>query len=177
MIPITTSYKLVRYFIRVEQIRSLVEKKRLTLLRNMGGYAQKTAQRSMRRVGKKGKPSKPGTPPKYHGADPSLRTILYGLDPSSGGMIIGPVGFNQKQYYGMELKAGGIPALHEVGGTVGIREKKIGTEWGPIGRKKPRPGQPTRRRNATYPKRPYMIPARDKTVEKFPQLYYGQAAA
>ncbi len=199
---ITTSYKLTKFFFDRVEVQRQVGVQRARFLGNVGGYARKTAIRSMRRVGKKGTPSPAGQPPKYHGGDPSLRTILYALDAASGGVIVGPIGFNQKYYYGGKPSAGTIPALQEVGGTLGIREKLVttgdftlgdqtrnakgqfgarrkiyGKQWVPVGKRRPRPGQPTRVRNATYPARPYMKPAQQKTIAKFPQLFYGRAAA
>lgn len=199
---ITTSYKLTRFFLDRAEVRQQLGVQRARFLNRVGGYARKTAIRSQRRVGKKGEPSPAGQPPRHHGGDPSLRTILYGMDAATGGVIVGPVGFNQKYYFGGRPSAGTIPALHEVGGTLGIREKLISTgdftygkqtrnakgqfgkkekiygkTWVPVGRRKPRPGQPTRVRNATYPARPTMKPAQQKTIAKFPQLLFGRDAA
>lgn len=198
---ITTSYKLTRFFFDRAEVRQQLGVQRARFLNRVGGYARKTAIRSQRRVGKKGLPSPPGQPPRHHGVDPSLRTILYGMSPS-GGVIVGPVGFNQQYHFGGKPSAGTIPALHEVGGTLGIREKLVSTgeftygaqtrnakgqygakekiygkRWVPVGRRKPRPGQPTRVRTATYPARPTMKPAQEKTIAKFPQLLYGRDAA
>lgn len=169
---ITTSFKLTKYFFDRAIVRQKLGEKQAKFLRNAGGYAQKTAQRSMRRVGKKGAPSKAGMPPKYHGGTPSLRTILYGLDPSRGSMVIGPVLLN-----GSRNRNPTIPALHEFGGTQTIRERKVGATWMPLGKKRPRPGQPVRRRMATYPARPFMRPARDKLATKFKQLWFGSGAS
>lgn len=199
---ITTSVAMKKYFFDRIAVQQQLGVQRARFLGRVGGYARKTAMRSMRRVGKKGEPSAAGQPPRYHGGDPSLRTILYAMDAQSRGVIVGPIGFNQKYYYGGKPTAGTIPALHEVGGTLGIREKLVttgdftlgdqtrnakgqfgsrqkiyGKKWVPVGKRKPRPGQPTRVRNATYPARPFMNPAKEKTIAKFPQLYYGRNAA
>lgn len=169
--------KMKKFFFDTLAVERRLGQTRARTLNKLGAYSRKVAMRSMRRVGKKGKPSAVGQPPRYHGGDPSLRTILYAMDPVSESVIIGPIKFNQKFYYGNHLRSGTIPSLHEVGGVLGIREKRVGTEWVPIGRRKPRPGQPTRRRDARFGPRPYMKPAQAKTIQKFPEVYYGSAAA
>lgn len=127
--------------------------------------------------------SAPGKPPNAHTDNPvaTLRNILYGFDSWRGSVVIGPVRLNKKQYLNGKLSAGTIPALHEFGGTAGIREKQITiggqSKWVPVGRRKPRPGQATRVRLARYPARPYMAPALAKAREKFPTIWYGSVNA
>lgn len=160
------------FFDRVEVERRLGAQ-RTKLMGKCGAYARKVAIRSMRRVGKNGKPSPADSPPRYHGNDPSLRTILFALEPQTERVVVGPIRFNQKQYFGGSLQSAVIPKLHEVGGVLSIREKRVGMEWRPIGKRKPHPDQPTRRRNATYKARPYMKPAQTKTIERFEDVFYG----
>lgn len=170
MIPKIT-FRLTDYFFDRLAIKHQVGKQKAAYLRNAGAYTQKVAQRSMRRVGKRGKPSRPGRPPKWHGSNEfSLRKILFGFDPSIGGVIVGPVIGNKKI-------VPTVPEVHEKGGVLPIREKRVGQHWVPRGRRKPRPGQPTRIRKAQFPPRPYMAPAVEKTARKFPDLYFGRLAA
>lgn len=172
---IGVTYKLKDMFFDRLAVTARLGEDRAKFLRNAGGWIRTTAIRSMRRVGKKGKPSKPGTPPKFHGNEQfSLRTILYGFN-GIDSVIIGPIKGNQKSYASGVLATGTVPNLHEFGGVAGIREKRVGMSWQPMGKRKPRPGQPTRVRKANFPARPFMKPAGDKAKAsgKFKQLWYG----
>lgn len=146
--------------------------------------------------------SSPGTPPYAHseGDVTTLRNIQYGLSPNREGVVVGPLALNTKTgglFGAGTTTSGTVPSLHEFGGTQLIREKLISTtsfsgpagrdsrgrytrgtrttgkKWVPQGRRKPRPGQPTRRRAATYPPRPYMRPAMEKAMPKFPSLFFS----
>lgn len=167
------TFKAKKFFFDRLKVQAQIGQRRARFLRNAGSYTQRTAQRSMRRVGKKGKPSAPGTPPKWHGdANFSLRKIYYVYDRLIDGMLVGPIIGNSKQ-------RPTVPELQEKGGEQLIREKLVGNKWVPYGRKRPRPGQPTRKRRATYPARPYMVPALQKTMAsgKFPSLWSETTSA
>jgi hypothetical protein len=69
------------------------------------------------------------------------------------------------------LTPGTVPKVMEKGGTVGLREKKVGKVWRPVGRRKPRPGQQTRVRRARYAAHPFMLPALIDEAPKFPDLW------
>jgi hypothetical protein len=174
---VTPQFRLTKYFFDRAVVRKRIGEQRARFYRNAGGYARTVARRSMRRVGKNGRPSQPGTPPKHHGGDPSLRTILYGFDPSRHSILIGPVLLN-----GSRRMNPTIPRLHEFGGRRQVREKLVptkqpgGRNWVPVGRRGARPGQPVRIRLATFPPRPFMGPALEKTSAKFPQLWFGSGA-
>ena len=75
------------------------------------------------------------------------------------------------------ITAGTVPATLEFGGQVGIREKRVGTVWRPVGGRRPRPGQPTRVRMANYAPRPFMGPALEAERDKFPQLWARSISA
>ena len=169
--------RMKKYFFNTRAVEQRLGEQRARTLRNAGGYARTTAIRSMRRAGKKGKPSPEGQPPRYHGGNRSLRTIIYAMDPVRESVVIGPIRFNQKQYYGSTIVHGSVPALQEGGGDITVREKMVGAEWRPMGRRKPRPGQATRNRNVKLGARPYMQPAQKKTVERLrakdTEIYFG----
>jgi len=172
---------------------------RARLLRNVGGFVSKTAARSMRKKGYARKPPKnmngragrkfmaevrgevsspPGSPPFTHSTDPNatLRKILFVFDTAKEAMVVGPVALNQKNAFGI---SGTVPSLHEYGGTQVVKEKKVGKIWRPMGKRQARPGQPTRRRKATYAARPFMAPAVKKTQStgKFKQLWFSSGGA
>lgn len=124
MIGVTLQLK--DFFFDRLHIKQFVQDRGLEFLGHAGAYIRKTAIRSMRRAPLKGKPSKPGTPPRFRAGteDVSLRKILYGLDPARGSVVVGPLKFNQKQDLdGVKLVSGTVPSLHERGGRAGIREK------------------------------------------------------
>lgn len=170
------TYKVKNAFFDRKAVAAEIGAKSAKALSKFGGYVRKTAQRSMRR---RKKPSEPGQPPSTHSRDAvaSLRNILYALDRNSplGRVVVGPVLLNQKQYIGGVLTSGTVPQLHEFGGRAGIREKLVGREWRPRGKFKPRPGQPQRVRQATFPARPFMFPALEAVSPKFPELFTGRA--
>ena len=122
--------------------------------------------------------SGPGESPSIHSHDAvaNLRFILFGLE-GRDRVLIGPVGLNQKQYLNGRISGGTVPNLMEFGGTAGIREKLVGKQWMPRGRRSPRPGQPTRVRIATYAPRPFMGPALAAEKDKFPGLWARSVSA
>jgi hypothetical protein len=182
----TVNYKLKDFFFDrsvVERSLDTATKKNLS---QAGRFVRTRARTSMKRrknrVNKKtGKEisSPPGRPPFAWSEDPvaTLKNILFAYDPSRQSVIVGPVGLNQKQYLGGQLRAGTVPELHEFGGRMGFREKRVGKTWRSIGRRKPRPGQPTRVRTAVYPARPYMGPALEAEAPKFPDLWHNSVRA
>jgi hypothetical protein len=145
--------------------------------------------------------SAPGTPPNVH-SDDSVRTfknILFAFDSNAKSVTVGVV-LLQRKRSGISL-----PGLMERGGEQKIREKMVsftdeeivdgpagrdskgkftkaprrivkGRRWVPMGSGKARPGQPVRMRNAKYPARPIMAPAREKTIKKFPKLWFSEVA-
>jgi hypothetical protein len=194
---VAVSFKVKSFFFDRLKVIAAVEKDRLKFLRNAGGFARKTARTSMKRKGKaRARPknltgkaftrwqqeienqpaSPPGTPPFAHSDDAvrTLKNILFAYDISSGGVVVGPVGLRHKKLRAM----GGTipPSLHEYGGTTRVLEKRVGRRWAPLGGRA-RPGQPVRKRNATYPARPYMKPAVEKTKARFKNLWFTSAGA
>lgn len=175
-------------------VSAWIGKKQAAFLNRAGGYVRRVARNSMKKKGKArnngqklvGKararwekevhdtPSSPaGTPPYVHSDSDvtTLRNIQYGLGDDRESVIVGPLRLNQKSTINGVKASGTVPALHEFGGTRTILEKRVGRNWVPMGRRKPRPGQPVRKRQANYPARPYMKPALEKTAPKFPSLF------
>lgn len=199
---VSVSLKLKDLFFDRLNVILAIEKARLKFLRNAGGFARKTARTSMKRKGKARKPPKnkngkayakwqeeilkqpvspPGSPPFCHTDDAfvTLKNILFAYDMSSGGVVVGPVGLRHKY---LQSQGGRIPpALHEYGGSSVIPEKQVtfgngGTKWIRRGRYA-RPDQLTRNRKVTYPARPFMKPAIEKTKSKFKNLWFTNPGA
>jgi hypothetical protein len=168
-------------------------------LNRAGGYVRRVARNSMKKKGKaraqpKGQgaafkrwekeiattpASPPGTPPFAHSESnvTTLRNIQYGFDRIHESVLVGPLQLNQKSTINGVTGAGTVPQLHEFGGSRQVLEKKVGNSWVPLGRQRPRPGQPVRRRMAKYPARPFMYPALRKSVPRFPSLFLRQGVA
>lgn len=189
---LTVAADIKRVFFDRAQVVSWIGRKNANFLNHAGGFVRRVARNSMKRKGKARKKnttrlalkeaqappvSAPGSPPFAHSDSEveTLRNIQYGLGSDRASVIAGPLALNQKQggfVGGAFVTSGTVPQLHEFGGKAVMREKKVGDVWRPYGRRKPRPGQPTRRRSATYPKRPFMRPALQKSLPKFPSLFF-----
>jgi hypothetical protein len=139
-------------------------------LARAGAFVRRRARSSIRR---RKRVSRPGEPPSAHSTDPfaTIKNILFAYDPRTDTVVVGPVLLNQQQFMGVVLAKGTVPQVLEKGGTVGVREKRVGKRWQGIGRRKARGGQPTRVRRTTYRPRPFMGPALAAEAPKFPDLW------
>lgn len=203
-VQITTKMK--HLFFDRPAVRARVKKDKLGFLERAGAYGRKTARNSIKRKGlAKEKPegeraqknrmkqakerpaSNPGSPPFMHSPNEyeSLKNILFVFNEQNNGVIIGPVGFSAEQ-------GQTVPNLHEYGGSRQITERLItllekvvgkgGKKGPPVATQKwvqgrGKPGQPTRNRTATYPPRPFMKPAMEKTAGKFKTLWFSSSGA
>lgn len=178
----TVKAEIKKVFFDRSQVVSWIGKKQASFLNHAGGYVRRIARNSMKRKGKARKKnttklalreavelpaSAPGSPPNVHSDNEvtSLRNIQYGLNATRDGVLVGPLALNGSQ--------GSVPGLQERGGSQMITEKLVGRQWVPTGKRAARPGQPTRRRMAKYPARPYMQPALEKSVPKFPSMFFS----
>jgi hypothetical protein len=116
-----------RFFDR-EAVRQSLEPAFASYLLQSGALVRKITQRSIRRGGKRRKPSDPGKPPKHHlpGSNEGLRRIIFTLSKDNMHADIGPVKYER-------AKAPSIPALHEFGGlSPGMRRvvaPMFNTQW------------------------------------------------
>lgn len=111
------------FFDRPRIVAALSKPKRKALSK-AGAFVRTAARSALRR--RKG-PSSPGSPPSVHapsGERASLKTILFAYDVQNDSVVVGPVKLNQ-----VNFKTDGgrvsVPALHEFGGELGIREWKF----------------------------------------------------
>jgi hypothetical protein len=83
-------------FLTPAQLLARIEKKQIRILFKQGAYVRTAMARSMRYVGKDGKPSAPGRPPKAHRdtkKGPLLRKLIsFSVDQKNKSVIIGPQG-------------------------------------------------------------------------------------
>ena len=142
-------------------------------LMDSGAWVRKVARNSIRKVGKKGKPSEAGTPPKWRvGKDDGLRRIWFVLASDNKSVDIGPVKYNGQMYGSMT-----VPQLHEFGGRVqGVQYEIFGkiTNYYPSGwlRVNPKLASKINRlpRMVVYPPRPYMRPALHNSQKKITEI-------
>lgn len=190
--PTKTSFRLTtkvkEMFFDRQAVRNFIGEKSAAVLNRYGSRVQKRAAHSMRTRGHARKVPKnltgkayakwlmeardtpaspPGKPPFVHSGNPnaSLRKILYALEPDRMTVLIGPVLLN-----GSKNTSPTVPELHEFGGKARRRQKRVGNQWVPMGRRA-RPGQPTRTAMVDYPKRSFMGPANEIEAPKLPSLW------
>lgn len=117
-----------RFFDRAHA-ESVLSKGEKNFLASSGAYIRKVAIRSLKRVGKKGQPSRPGTPPKHRmpGDSEALRRIEFRLNEDNKSVDIGPVHLPRTRTNPT------TPQLHEFGGTIGKFEWRLSpsndTKW------------------------------------------------
>ena len=104
-----------RTFFYNRKVLRLLDRKTHGALKRFGSFVRKTARRSIRPVGKSGKPSKPGQPPKSRRG--LLKNfIFYGFDLARRSVVIGP-----QKIYGLKGKA---PSVLEYGGNARTKSKR-----------------------------------------------------
>lgn len=121
--------KTKEFFFDRPRIKNMTDEATMKGLSKSGAYIRKVMIRIQRRVGKKGKPSAPGEAPKFRNVNNeyvSLRNIRFIYSPENKSVVVGPVKLNQLQHAGGVIgnfATGTVPAVHQFGGRVGIREQ------------------------------------------------------
>ncbi len=104
-----------RTFFNNTKVLRLLDKRTHAALGRFGKYVRAVAKNSIKRVSKKGQPSKPGQPPKSRRG--LLKNfIFYGFDLAKRSVVIGP-----QKIYGLKGKA---PNVLEYGGNVRNKRNK-----------------------------------------------------
>lgn len=171
------------FFFDRAAVLSRVDAANVKLLSKAGAYIRRTAKGLIRKVGKKGTPSAPGSPPKSRVGLLKDR-IFFIYDDASRSVLIGPDAMSMKYRHGDGKPVRGtVPEVLESGGEIGVAEYQTTTKagedvWLPsrsIGYNAAiLKGKPTRIRVVTIAARPYMQPAYEKNADKFPKLWAGQ---
>ena len=149
-------------------VQARVDAQKRKRLSKAGAYVRRTARTLLRRK----KTSAPGQPPATHGPEPNLRTVLFGYDPRSESVVVGPIKLNQATM--VDGNRSTVPELMERGGIATIYEERYRGQlrWRRRDmRRNPRPEKEYRRRRAVYQPRPFMGPALDRERGKFPELF------
>lgn len=150
------TYKMKRFFFDRQAVSKAIGKNRARVLGRMGAFVQRRARSSLRR---RKRTSSPGQTPSVHSSDSvtTLKNILFAYNPANESVIVGPAKLNGSG----SIIGATVPALHEFGGTVGLRQRR-------------RRGRPPRIKQATYPPRPFMGPALKAEAPKLASLWQGQ---
>jgi len=173
---------------RINKVTDAMDHASRRALFRAGGMIRRISSRSIRQVGKFGKGSAPGKPPKSR-LGWLKRSIHFKVMDDSRSVIIGPTRFNRKD---------NAAQINEIGGVVRRGKGRVLVPEGAVrksvvfadGKRRKRkfadksdapypsdkhPGMmmvlmPNVRK---YPERPYMVPARDKATEKYPEMFKG----
>ena len=90
---ITVTLEIKELFFDRKHVEHAIGRARVRALSKMGAFVRQRAQTSMRRV--RG-PSRPGEPPHAHQGD-LRRYILFGYDPQTDTVVVGPLGFRRSE--------------------------------------------------------------------------------
>lgn len=165
------------FFDRKAVIDAVDKAKRAALSR--GAAFIRTAARSS--IRKRKKPSPPGSPPSSHTG--LLRRILFGWDPSTKTVVVGPMKTNQVFFDGQSKPVTGtVPGILERGGQVKTmqvlstrrftgRYAGVGDYWvrADLRSKRRLAGRPMRMKTSRISARPYMGPALKQELPKLPK--------
>lgn len=119
-----------------------------SVLSKFGAFVRKRARSKIR----KGKEiSQPGDPPRSHGAEPNIRSILFQYEPGEHKVIIGP-----RRLTKTRVVSGKPTKALEHGGEVMVRSRKTG-----------------KTRVLKIRARPFMGPSLKEEAKNFPDLWAG----
>lgn len=150
-------------------------------LSKAGAFVRRRAKGLIRKVGKRGKPSEPGQPPKSRTG--ILKDFIYfAWDPARRSVVIGPAKTNQVFFKNSGKPVSGTaPEVLEYGGSIGILEvwNQTAQRWyrADLRSKRRLAGKQTRLRTAKIEARPYMGPALAAEDDKFPGLFSNSIKA
>lgn len=169
------------FFFDVPRVIKAMDETSRRGLSKAGAFVRRTAKGLIRKVGKSGKPSQPGNPPKSRTG--VLRDfIFFAWDPSARSVVIGPAKTNQVFFNGAgQPVKGTVPEVLEYGGSIGILEWFLPSQqkWtrADLRSRRKIDERQTRIRTVKIEARPYMGPALDKEMPKFPGLWSMRPAA
>jgi hypothetical protein len=172
---LTVDARIKDFFFDRARVRAALARAEVKVLSKAGAFVRRRARTSLRR---RKKTSAPGTPPSVHSTDnfATLKNILFGLEPGGHAVVVGPRRTNQKLFVFGQRQTGAVPGVLEYGGTIGMPQKRVGNRWVAMGRRKPRPGQPSRVKTVTIAARPFMGPALVAESKNFPGLFVNSVS-
>lgn len=153
------------FFDRVA-VQRIVDEARLKGLNKFGALVRTIAMRSMR---KRKKSSAPGQPPSVHRGD-LKRLLFYSYDTLTRSVVAGPVAFNPGRWK-RPINAT-VPQVLEGGGRIAVREVQLsGGKWVRATKRLANKHRPERSRIIPIHPHPYMNPALEKALPKFPGFF------
>lgn len=153
------------------RVKQAVDAAKRRVLMRQGQWLRKVAKNLIR---KRKKPSAPGQPPHSHRGD-LKRLLLYGYDPTTESVVIGPE-LARWGKSGPMAGTGTVPQRLEEGGGV-IVEEIFGTRKGwfratkRVLRSRYWQGAPRRFRRTSMAARPYMGPAYQRSEKKLAEIW------
>lgn len=154
------------FFFDAPRVLASVDQATARNLSLAGSYVRKAARGLIRKVGKKGKPSNPGQPPKSRTG--VLKDFLFfAYEPSRRTVVVGPAKTNQVFFKrsGKPI-SGTAPEVLEYGGEISVLEWWLPSQqkWSRVDLRSKRKieGRKTRLRTVRIAARPYMAPAEAK---------------
>lgn len=143
--------KSTRMFFDRKAVRDATTRAERKVLSKAGAFIRTRARTSIKR---RKKSATPGNPPHAHSKDKvaTLKNILFAYDPQNHSVVIGPVKLNGKR--------GHVPRLLEQGGRASFTNAK-----------RRRGGVVKTTVTGNYRAFPYMGPAKDAELPKFPSLW------
>lgn len=163
------------FFFDSPRVLAAADRATVRNLSKIGAFVRRTAKGLIRKVGKKGTPSTPGSPPKSRTG--ILKEFLYfAFDPSRRSVVVGPARTNQVFFKGNgQPVTGTVPAVLEFGGSIGVLEWYLPRrgKWvrADLRSKRKLAARTTRIRTVTIAARPYMQPALAKEAPKFAEIW------
>ncbi|MEX2670931.1 MAG: hypothetical protein WD294_02350 [Phycisphaeraceae bacterium] len=133
-----------RMFFSAKPVRKAADRATRAVLSKAGAFVRRTARSSIRR---RKRTARPGEPPSSHKGH-LRRLIFFGYERQRRIVVVGPAPLGRRSPYGPTT----VPEVLEEGGTVAARED----------------GERVRRR---YRGHPFMGPAMEKELPKFPTLW------
>lgn len=153
----------LKILLEVEKYIAKYELVRKRVLFKLGGYVQKTMQRSMRYKKPGGKASSPNSPPKALKTNPRLRKgIGFIVEERRGSVVIGPDTYDKRKRGGGARPASSgmtVPRLLNEGGTIIVPQRVRDGDLKPTGVIR-----------AEIEPRPFVKPPREKGQERFLEL-------
>lgn len=163
MQPFVVSTKVTKLFFDRAEVQKRIGKAQASALSRQGAFVRRRARTSVLRRRKR--VSMAGSPPSIHSTG-GLKEIYFFYDPRSQSVVVGPVRLNKATYTTRGRST--LPNLLEFGGTARIMEvqRKPGGPWFRQDlRRRRRPSNKYRTRNARYKPRPFMSVALDMEIK------------
>lgn len=158
-------------FFNDKPVTSRVDAVTATAYKRFGAFVRSDARASIRKVGKRGRPSSPESPPKSRVG--TLKALIYFVYSTfTRSVVIGPLVSRRAGLSHEPEQSMTVPEVLEHGGSVRLIEVERwpGGPWMPISARSRRTGA-RRSRSVAIAARPYMGPAHNKSLDKLDEIW------